>query len=212
VLAEHPEVLAVEDDQFADVAATRPGSLLGEEGVGDRVIYIRSFSKSIGPDLRIAMAAARPRLRALLAEAKSFADGWTSRLLQKTLAAALDDDELPHLLAHAREAYRQRRLQAAGALNAVLREHGGWTWYGPDGLNLWVHLPGGLDAAEVAERAAAAGVRIAPGEPFFVRPGHSDVLRLNAGSVPSEKAAAAGRIAAEAALASHSDRHGLIHV
>jgi GntR family transcriptional regulator/MocR family aminotransferase len=212
VLAQHPNVLAVEDDQFAGIASTRPGSLLGETNVSDRVIYIRSFSKSIGPDLRLAAAVARPRLRAFLAEAKSFADGWTSRLLQKMLAAALADDELPGLLAGAREEYRRRRWHAAEALNIVLQDHGGWTWCGPDGLNLWVHLPPGLDAAEVAERAAAAGVRVAPGEPFFIRPGHSYVLRLNAGSVPAEKASEAGRITAEAALVPRSKEHSLIHV
>jgi GntR family transcriptional regulator/MocR family aminotransferase len=212
VLAEYPDVLVVEDDQFADVASTRPGSLLNEDRISERVIYIRSFSKSIGPDLRTAVAAARPRLRALLVEAKSFADGWTSRLLQKTLAAALEDEELPDLLAQAREAYQQRRQLACEALNGVLHAHGGWTWCGPDGLNLWVHLPPGLDAVYVVERAAASGVRIASGEPFFIRPGHSNFARLNAGSVPTEKAAEAGRLAAEAVLASRSSEISLIHV
>ncbi len=212
VLAEHPAAVAVEDDQFAGIAETRPGSLLNEGKVSERVIYIRSFSKSIAPDLRTATAAARPALRAALAEAKSFADGWTSRLLQKTLAATLADRDLPALLGQARDAYRRRRQQVCEALNALLRAHGGWTWCGPDGLNLWVHLPPDFDAMDAVERAAAMGVRIAPGEPFFIRPGHSDVMRLNAGSVPTEKAAEAGRITAEAILASRHREHSLVHV
>jgi DNA-binding transcriptional MocR family regulator len=133
-------------------------------------------------------------------------------MIQKTLAAALADEELPDLLARAREAYAKRRRLAAEALNRVLRPHQGSTWCGSDGLNLWVHLPPGFDAAEAAERAAAAGVRVAPGEAFFIRPGHGDVLRLNAGSVPAGKAAEAGRLAAEATLASRSKERGLIHV
>jgi GntR family transcriptional regulator / MocR family aminotransferase len=212
VVAAHPGLLVVEDDPFADVSITRPGSLLADERIADRIIYIRSFSKSIAPDLRIALAAARPRLRALLAEAKSFGDGWTSRLVQRTLAVALADGELTALLATARDAYCDRRTRAAEALNRRLVEHGGRTWTGADGLNLWVHLPPGLDAADVVERAAAAGVRVAPGEPFFTRPGHSDVVRLNAGSVPADQAAEAGRLLAEAALSSSSRGHGLIHV
>lgn len=212
VVAEHPRLIVVEDDPFADVSMSRPGSLLNDERIADRIVYVRSFSKSIAPDLRIALAAARPRLRALLAEAKSFGDGWTSRLLQRTLAVALADLELAPLLAVARDAYRDRRTRAAEALNRGLSEHGGRTWTGADGLNLWVHLPPGLDAADVVERAAAAGVRVAPGEPFFTRPGHSDVVRLNAGSVPADKAAEAGRLVAEAALSSSSRGHGLIHV
>ena len=212
VVADHPGVVVVEDDQFADAATMRPGSLLSEPGVEHQIIYIRSFSKLIAPDLRVAVAAARPRLRTLLVEAKSFSDGWTSRLLQRTLAGVLLDPELPECLARARETYRQRRAAAADALNRVLQQHGAGTWCGPDGLNLWVRLPQGVDATDVIERAAAAGVRIAPGEPFFLRPGRHDVVRLNAGSAPGETAAEAGRLVGEAALVSHSEAHSLIYV
>jgi DNA-binding transcriptional MocR family regulator len=212
VLAAYPDVIAIEDDQFGGVCYTRPGSLLSDPRLESRTIYLRSFSKSIGPDLRIAAAVARPHLREILAEAKSFADGWTSRLLQQTLGGVLADQELHAELNRARAAYRDRRQSAAEAANSVLAAHGGGTWCGPDGLNLWVHLPPGVDARDTVERAAAAGVRVAEGEPFFIRPGHSGVVRLNAGSVPAEAATKAARALAEAALAYGSGRLGLIHV
>jgi DNA-binding transcriptional MocR family regulator len=212
VMADHPHVLTVEDDQFADGSPTRPGSLLNDDSIGDRIIYIRSFSKLLAPDLRIAAAAARPRLRAVLAECKSFTDGWTSRLLQRTLAFALNDPELQDLVSHAADQYGQRRALAAQAINSVLEAHGGSTWCGPDGLNLWVYLPPDTDAIEVAERSAAAGVRITSGEPFFLRPGHTDVVRFGAGSAPTDSAFDTGRILGEAVLASRSARHSLIHV
>jgi GntR family transcriptional regulator / MocR family aminotransferase len=212
VLAAHRDVIAIEDDQFAGVCYSRPGSLLADQRVESRVIYVRSFSKSIGPDLRIAVAAARPQLRELLAEAKSFADGWTSRLLQKTLAGVLSDDETYAQLDLARDSYRERRRSAADVVNAVLGPHGGGTWCGSDGLNLWVHLPAGVDARDAVERAAAEGVRVAEGEPFFLRPGHSGVVRLNAGSVPAEAAVKAARALADSALACGWRRPGPIHV
>ena len=87
-------MLAIEDDHFGDLAHERAGSLLADSRVEDRVIYIRTFSKSIAPDLRLAVAAARPRLKTLLQEAKSHADGWSSRLLQRVLAGVLQDDGL----------------------------------------------------------------------------------------------------------------------
>jgi GntR family transcriptional regulator / MocR family aminotransferase len=212
VLAGHPHAIAVEDDQFAEGSTARPGSMLNDPRVRDRVVYIRSFSKLVAPDLRVAAAAAGPRLRGLLADGKSFEDGWTSRLLQKTLARALADGELADALASARETYERRRSRAAEALNRVLHPHGGGTWCGADGLNLWVQLPPGVDATDVVERAAAAGVRVAPGEPFHLHPGRTHVVRLNAGSAPDAKASDAGRIVGEAALGSSSRRHGLIHV
>src|SRR5262249_13835021 len=91
VLAAHPHAIAIEDDQFADLALTRPGSLLDGSPTGNRAIYIRTFAKSIAPDLRVAVAVARPRLANLVAEVKSLWDGWTSLLSQRTLAYALTD-------------------------------------------------------------------------------------------------------------------------
>ena len=212
VLAAHSDVIAIEDDHFSGVSNTHPGSLLSDPRLESRTLYIRSFSKSIAPDLRVAVAVARPRLRELLADAKSFADGWTSRLLQRVLAAILADEELYGLLDRAREAYRERRQRAANALNGVLASHDGGTWCGPDGVNLWVHLPPGVDAKDVVERSAAAGVRAADGEAFFLAPGHSNMVRLNAGSVPPEEAGAAGKIVAESALACGWRKPGMIHV
>ena len=84
-------MLAIEDDHFGDLAQDRSGSLLADARVEDRVVYIRSFSKSIAPDLRLSVAVARPRLKTLLQEAKTHADGWSSRLLQRVLAGVLQD-------------------------------------------------------------------------------------------------------------------------
>jgi GntR family transcriptional regulator / MocR family aminotransferase len=200
VIAGHPGVLVIEDDHFAGITTARPGSLLADRRIEDRVVYIRSFSKSIAPDLRIAVAVARPRLRTLLAEAKSFADGWTSRLAQRTLARILADEELDVLLEATAAAYAQRRIAAANEVHAAFAPLGGGAWSGADGVNIWVHLPTGSESVQVIEQAASLGVLVAPGEPFFIRPGRVDVLRLNAGAVSADKAVEVGRALAKAAL------------
>jgi GntR family transcriptional regulator/MocR family aminotransferase len=212
VLARYPKVIALEDDQVAEVASTRPGSLLNDSRIADRVVYIRSFSKSIAPDLRIAVVAARTRLLARIVDAKTFADGWTSRLLQRVLSGVLADTELESLLEQARLAYRERRQQAAEAVNKILIPAGGGTWCGPDGVNIWIHLPPGFDGRDAIERSAASGVRIADGEPFYLAPGHRNVVRLNAGSVPSEVASKVGVLLARAILESSILIRGPIHV
>lgn len=198
VLAAHPDVVAIEDDHLADLATASAGSLLSDRRVADRVVYIRSFAKTIAPDLRMAVAAAGPRLRAMLAEAKSFADGWSSRLVQQALANILADDELPQVLAVARDAYAARRAAALEILAAQLVPAGGMA-SGSDGVNIWVHLPPGTDALEVIEQAAALGVLAAPGEPFFIRPGHGDVVRLSIGQVDAEQATTAAAVLAHTA-------------
>lgn len=212
VLALHGDVIIIEDDQFSGIATTRPGSLLNDERIADRVLYIRSFSKSIGPDFRIAVAAAQPRLRTLIMEAKSFADGWTSRLLQKVMSEVLADSDLDQALDRARDTYFARRDGAARTLNANLFSLGGGTWCGPDGVNLWVHLPPGVDADNVIERAAESGVLVAPGEPFFILPGQSDCVRFNPCSVPVEKAIQVAQTLAEAVIKSLKNPAVSIHV
>ena len=146
VMSRCPHVLAIEDDHFGDIAHEPVGSLLADPRVEDRVIYIRTFSKSIAPDLRLSVAAARPRLKTLLQEAKSHADGWSSRLLQRVLAGVLQDDALASWLERVRKTYRARRergaevLSKCGAPGVAARP-------GRDGVSVWIHLPSGFDAA-----------------------------------------------------------------
>jgi GntR family transcriptional regulator/MocR family aminotransferase len=212
VLKAYPDAVVVEDDQVAGIAATKPGTLLSVPELENRVLHVRSFSKSIAPDLRMAAAVARPFLRETLSDAKTFADGWSSRLLQRVLAATLQTDEVNVALKKARDAYRDRRQSACAALTQIVAPRGGGCWSGSDGVNVWVHLPPGVDSKHIQERSAAAGVRIADGEPFFISPGQNDVVRLNAGSVEAEDAAKAGRIVGQAILDCGWQNPGPIHV
>jgi GntR family transcriptional regulator/MocR family aminotransferase len=212
VLKAHPDAIVVEDDQVAGIAATKPGTLLSIPALENRVLHVRSFSKSIAPDLRMAAAVARPFIREPLSEAKTFADGWSSRLLQRVLAKTLQTNEINVALKKARDAYRDRRQSACAALNQIIAPRGGSCWSGSDGVNVWVRLPPGVDSKHIQERSAAAGVRIADGEPFFIAPGQNDVVRLNAGSVEAEDAAKAGKIVGQAILDCGWQNPGPIHV
>lgn len=212
VLKSHPDVIVVEDDQVAGITTTKPGSLLSVPELENRVLHVRSFSKSIAPDLRMAAAIARPFLREPLSEAKTFADGWSSRLLQRVLARTLQTDEAKVALNKARDAYRDRRQSACAALNQVLVPRGGACWPGSDGVNVWIRLPPGVDSKHIQERSAAAGVRVADGEPFFIAPGQSEVVRLNAGSVEAQHAAKAGEIVGQAIFDYGWQNPGPIHV
>jgi GntR family transcriptional regulator/MocR family aminotransferase len=212
VLKAHPDAMVVEDDQVAGIAATKPGSLLSIPELENRVLHVRSFSKSIAPDLRMAAAVARPLILEPLSEAKTYADGWSSRLLQRVLAKTLQTDEINVALKKARDAYRDRRQSACTALNQIVAPRGGSCWSGSDGVNVWVRLPPGVDSKHIQERSAAAGVRIADGEPFFIAPGQNDVVRLNAGSVEAEDAAKAGTIVGQAILDCGWQNPGPIHV
>ena len=46
---------------------------------------------------------------------------------------------------------------------------------------LWVQLPDGIDALDLAERALARGITVSPGPLFSPGGGHRSCLRLNCG-------------------------------
>jgi DNA-binding transcriptional MocR family regulator len=67
-------------------------------------------------------------------------------------------------------------------------------------------------AGEVIERAAALGVLVAPGEVFYLLPGHSDVVRFNVGSVETDRVSACAELLAKAIRQSGGTRSTAIHV
>jgi GntR family transcriptional regulator/MocR family aminotransferase len=198
VLGEYPGVLILEDDHFAGIAGNPPGALFNDLRLQDRTIHARSFSKSIGPDLRMTAVVSSGRLQAGLRETKLSAGGWTSRLGQRALAAALEDPALDQALERARAAYAERRDAAIEAITARLP--GAVIAPAASGLNLWISLPPGCDAQDVIQNAAHLGVLVASGEPFYVRPGRRDAIRLSIGRVDREAARRAGELLSQAVL------------
>ena len=201
VLANYPDVVIIEDDQFADATIARPGSFLSDGRLEDRVIYIRSFSKAIAPDLRLAVAVVRPRLRAMLMEEKFYADGWSSTLAQNALANAFADPDLNPFLADSCLTYSDRRRRLS---QTIVQEVGGVAdikiMPSVDGPNIWLQLPARVSATAVAERAAAANVLVAAGEPFFINVGWDNALRINAGMIAKTEVENIGKCIAEAIL------------
>ncbi|WP_250905432.1 PLP-dependent aminotransferase family protein [Nonomuraea sp. NEAU-A123] len=191
VLASYPDVWIIEDDHFAEASTSHPGSLYADTRLRDRVVYLRSFSKSIAPDLRLSVAVARPPIRYSLMISKSFTDGWTSRTSQRVLAAVLADPRTENALLHARTEYARRRTAVREAILSMGASQGldlSIPEVGPDGLHVWVTLPRGCDADRVAEAAAQRGFLLAAGQPFFATPGNQRHLRLNAGAIAPEAA------------------------
>jgi DNA-binding transcriptional MocR family regulator len=77
----------------------------------------------------------------------------------------------------ATQLYAERCTTMLGRLEAELP--GGVTWTRPTGgFFTWLSLPEALDATDVAERAALAGVAVVPGDPFFLDGRGSSHLRV----------------------------------
>lgn len=90
VLARYPQVLAIVDDHFALLSATPWHSPLPAST--QRWALVRSMSKTLGPDLRLAFIASDAATSAALRLRLNAGSQWVSHLLQDLTLACLTDE------------------------------------------------------------------------------------------------------------------------
>ncbi|MCU1416547.1 MAG: aminotransferase class I/II-fold pyridoxal phosphate-dependent enzyme [Schumannella sp.] len=126
----------------------------------ERVLHVRSFSKSHGPDLRIGALGGPRALVDRVVARRLLGPGWTSRMTQALLFELLTDPVSVAEVERARDTYAGRQLRLADAL----RGHGIEAYPG-DGINTWLRV---ADERDAIVRLTAAGIRVAPGGPFLL--------------------------------------------
>ena len=188
VLAHHPHVYAVEDDSAGDVA-TSPLHSLGTF-LPRQTIHVRSFSKSHGPDLRLAAVGAPATVLDPILERRLLGQGWTSRLLQQLLLALLTDPASIAAVSRARAEYARRRHLVVDSLAGA-----GLALPPGDGLNVWLPV---ADEQAALISLASNGIAAAAGT-AFTPTGGTPHLRVTVGLITADHAAVASRLA-EAAL------------
>lgn len=188
VLTAYPRVLIVEDDHAGDIATAPPVSL--GTHLPDRVAHIAGFSKSHGPDLRLAALGGPARIVTAVADRRLLGPGWSSRLLQAVLLDLLTSPAAVAAVAKARSVYAQRRA----ALAAALADRGALAT-AADGINLWLTV---RDQQHALLSLAGHGIAVAPGSPFEVTPLGADHVRVTAGLVGNDVDGLADLLAAAA--------------
>ena len=188
VLADSRAII-VEDDHSGDIASG-PLVSLGR-WLPERTVHIRSYSKSHGPDLRLAAVGGAGEVVRAVANRRLLGPGWSSRILQAVLLEMLDHEPTLASVAAARTEYARRRAAVAG----VLAERG-VPVTGTDGINLWMEAS---DERSALLTLAAQGIGAAPGEPFLVRPDRPH-LRVTVGLVGDGADRLAEQLADAAAL------------
>lgn len=189
----------VEDDSGGNIAASAPISL--GEWIPDQVLHVRSFSKSHGPDLRLAAVSGPDELLGPVRRTRALGQGWTSRLLQHVLAALLTDESSTRQVERARGEYARRR-------EVVVRRlaERGIEVPGTDGINIWVPV---RDESAAVLRLASQDIAVTPGGPFHVEPrrGPSGHVRVTTGLIRTDHAAVADLIADAALVGAWTAQH-----
>lgn len=165
LLEASPNVVVIEDDGIGPVAMS-PAASIGVH-LPQRTALVRSYSKSYGPDLRIAVVGGPAEVVERARVLRTFGTGWTSRILQDALAHLLTDDATTDRVRSAAHRYDQRRR----ALADRLAGHGVPT-ANRDGLMLWVPV---ADETSALVTLAARGVTVSPGSRFCVSYAHPHV-------------------------------------
>ncbi|HEY0186739.1 MAG TPA: aminotransferase class I/II-fold pyridoxal phosphate-dependent enzyme [Cellulomonas sp.] len=150
----------IEDDHSGEIASSADVSLGAH--LPDRVVHIRSYSKSHGPDLRIAAVGGPAAVLDRVVARRMLGPGWTSRLLQRLLVDLLTDGDALDAVAAARRLYYARQRALSTALDDL-----GLTVQPGDGINMWVPV---ADEPTALVRLEAAGIRVARGRPFRAAP------------------------------------------
>ena len=181
--------LVIEDDSAGAIAAT-PALSLGT-ALPERTLHVRSYSKSYGPDLRLAALGGPAALVDPLVDRRFLGQGWTSRLLQRLLVDLLTHAESVRAVSRARREYARRRAAVLSGL-----QRAGVPVGGRDGLNIWLPV---ADEAAALLLLATRGIGASAGRPFAVRPGRPAHLRVTVGLVASGHAEVAAALAEAAA-------------
>ena len=147
----------IEDDHSGAIS-TAPEVTLAT-WLPDRVLHVRSFSKSHGPDLRIGALGGPRALVDRVVARRLLGPGWTSRMTQALLYELLTDQDS---VADIEPRARHLRGAAGDAWRAALQGHG-IPFAGGDGINAWLRVE---DERDAIVQLTASGIRVAPGTPF----------------------------------------------
>jgi DNA-binding transcriptional MocR family regulator len=182
------DTLVIEDDS-ASAISTSPDVTLGTALPG-QTVHIRSWSKSHGPDLRLAAMSGPEDLLAEVRWLRQLGQGWSSRLLQRVLLHLLTDPASQETVAKAQREYARRREGFVDRLADA-----GLTISCADGLNAWVPV---YDEAAALVRLAAQGIGVAPGAPFAVLAEPQGHVRVTVGLIRDHLDDVAAQVAAAA--------------
>lgn len=155
-ILEDSDCLIIEDDGIGSLSDGAPQSLGAR--FAERVVHVLSFSKSHGPDLRMAVLSASEDVVESIRAYRLFSSGWSSRILQSATAYLLSDPQTSAQVAAARAIYNQRHSDFVDRLQAL-----GGACEKTAGLSVW--LPVRSETFAVVT-FAAHGISVSPGAKY----------------------------------------------
>jgi GntR family transcriptional regulator/MocR family aminotransferase len=166
--AQEQDAYIIEDDYDSELRYDgRPLAALQGLDESGHVIYLGTFSKVLFPALRLGYIVLPPSLLEPFISAKRLVDRGAPTLTQAAVADFIAEGHFERHLRRLRKAYGDRHHALVGALESTLSDR---VEYSPDpaGLHIMLYLHPSCNEAAVVRQAAAAGVGVYPGAPFYL--------------------------------------------
>ena len=182
-LAKKHGVPIFEDECYSDIVWTneRPPALRALDDTGI-VIHIGTFSKTIGPALRVGYINADWDVLGRLVAMKG--DAGSGALEQLMLAEYCPD----HFDAHVERCNAALKAKLDALTDALDESFGSTVNYDvpPGGIFLWVRLPEGVKTARLAAIAGKEGVAVNPGPEWSLQNDADEWIRICFANPPAE--------------------------
>jgi GntR family transcriptional regulator/MocR family aminotransferase len=167
--ARSQDALILEDDYDSELRYDgRPLSALQGLDKSGHVVYLGTFSKVLFPALRLGYVVLPEALLDPFSKTLALVDRGAPTLTQAAVADFISEGYFERHLRSLRLAYGERREALVSALDACLAGEVSFSRI-PAGLHIMIHLHPDCDEIKVVQKAAAAGVGIYPGAPYYLQ-------------------------------------------
>jgi DNA-binding transcriptional MocR family regulator len=173
--AERHNFVVVEDDIFCDLQERTTPRLATLDQL-KRVIYARSFSKTLSGSLRVGFVACAQDIANELADIKMLTSITTSQFTERLIYLMLVDGHYRKYLARLRQRLGESRLNVVRAFERIGLE----LFVEPaDGMFVWARFRHVEDSLALAEASQRDGIMLAPGAVFRPHLERSPWMRFN---------------------------------
>jgi DNA-binding transcriptional MocR family regulator len=173
--AEHHNFMVVEDDIFCDLQIKTTPRLATLDQL-KRVIYARSFSKTLSGSLRVGFLACAQDIANELADIKMLTSITTSQFTERLVYLMLVDGHYRKYLSRLHERLGEARVNVIRAFERIGLE----LFVEPaDGMFVWARFPHVDNSLTLAEASQRDGIMLAPGAVFRPHLERSSWMRFN---------------------------------
>jgi len=176
-LASKYNVYIVEDDYLCDIEVNNLCLPMHYYDVDNMVIYVRSFSKSFMPGIRMGCVVLNKELIDEFVKVKRSYDLNTSILMQGALELYITNGMYKSHIKKINKAYKNKYNALMEQLNSLDKER---KYINPEynSLIFWVNLNGKINSTIMCAKLLEKGVKVAEGEQYFAKKAKLNNVRL----------------------------------